>query len=50
MDSVRKEKSGWQNLFYVVNSHLKKYCTSVRKGGNAFGLLDFFDLNAHTNK
>lgn len=50
MDSVRKEKSGWQNLFYVVNGHLKNYCTSVRKGGNTFGLLDFFYLNAHTNK
>lgn len=41
MDSIRKEKSGWQNLFYVMNGHLENYCTSVRKGGNTSSLLDF---------
>lgn len=36
-----KEKSGWQNLFYVMNGHLENYCTSARKGGNTSSLLDF---------
>lgn len=53
MDSVRKEKSGWQNLFMFLcgEGPLESYCTS--EGKKLIFLvcwIFFFVLNEHSNK